>query len=899
MDSPGAPVRTTCPYCGVGCGVLASPDGHGGTRIEGDRDHPANFGRLCSKGSALGETLGFDGRLLHPMLRDSEGAMVRATWDAALDRVATGFRDTIDRHGPEAIAFYVSGQMLIEDYYVANKLMKGFLGSPNIDTNSRLCMASAVAGHKRAFGTDTVPGCYEDLDEADLLVLVGSNAAWCHPVLYQRMVRNKRERGARIVVIDPRRTPTAEDADLVLQIAPGTDSVLFSGLLAQLAERGALDRAFIRDHTNGFSEALARARHIAPDLDAIAQECGIAAGDIIRFFDWFCATEKVVTLFSQGVNQSVQGTDKVDAIINCHLAANRIGRPGMGPFSLTGQPNAMGGREVGGLANQLAAHMGFDADSVDRVRRFWNAPLIADREGLKAVDLFDAIGAGRIKALWVMATNPAVSLPRADAVRGVLAKLDLLVVSEVVDANDTIGAGPHVLLPAAAWGEKDGTVTNSERRISRQRSFLEPPGEAKPDWWIVAQVAKRLGFAKAFDYRYPADIFREHAQLSAFENNGTRDFDLDGLTEISPDAYWELAPVQWPVREQPTIGQPRLFADGCFFTPDGRASFISVAKPEAAAAPDKHHPYVLNTGRVRDHWHTMTRTGKSPRLSAHAEEPFVEVHPDDAAAVGLNDGALASVSSLHGSAILRVRCSDGQRRGELFAPIHWNDATASHARIGALVHQACDPYSGQPDMKATPVRIAPAAFSLQGFLLSQGRVALPKDFWWARVTIAGGAAYRFAANAPAQTWAEQARALLGDGGPIIEFHDDTQETYRAARIRGGRLEACLYLTAGHGALPGWDWLKRQLVAAKLDASARRALLAGRPPAGMADTGPMVCACFGVGLVAIQKLIANGAAVSVEEVGRHLKAGTNCGSCQPEIKKLIAATNGAKVLEAAT
>ncbi len=444
----------------------------------------------------------------------------------------------------------------------------------------------------------------------------------------------------------------------------------------------------------------------------------------------------------------------------------------------------MGGREVGGLSNQLAAHMGFEPESVDRVRRFWNAPGIADHEGLKAVDLFDAIAAGRIKALWVMGTNPAVSLPRADAARAGLAKLDLFVVSEVVASNDTIGAGPHVLLPATAWGEKDGTVTNSERRISRQRSFLEPPGEAMPDWWIVSEVAKHLGFARAFDYRYPADIFREHACLSAFENNGTRDFDLSGLSDITPDGYRDLAPVQWPVRGQPNIGQQRLFTDGAFFTPDGRANVISVAKPAMAELPDKHYPLLLNTGRVRDQWHTMTRTGKSPRLGAHVEEPFVEepfveVHPEDAAEAGLVDRGFASVSSLHGTVVLRVRFSGDQRRGELFAPIHWNDETASDARVGALVHQACDPYSGQPDLKATPARIAPATFTLQGFLLSRHSISLPKGFWWSRTTIEGGTALRFAANTPGSTLGAQARGLLGEDGAIVEFHDTTHASYQA------------------------------------------------------------------------------------------------------------------------
>ena len=425
------------------------------------------------------------------------------------------------------------GQLLTEYYYVANKLMKGFIGSANVDTNSRLCMASSVAGHRRAFGSDTVPGCYEDLDEADLLVLVGSNAAWCHPVLCQRMVQAREKRGARIVTIDVRSTATTESADLALTIEPGMDAVLFCGLLVHLADNRFIDHAFAGAHTEGFEAALAAARRIAPDLATVAKKCGAASTDIAALFDLWAATDRVATLYSQGVNQSWQGTDKVNAIINCHIATGRIGSPGAGPFSLTGQPNAMGGREVGGLANQLAAHMGFSPAEIDRVGRFWGAPRMAQHEGLKAVAMFEAIARGGIKALWIMATNPAVSLPRANQVRAALTSLDLLVISDNVCSTDTIGAGPHVLLPAAAWGEKDRTVTNSERRISRQRTFAPPAGEAKPDWWAVSEVAKRMGFGAAFDYTGPAAIFREHAALSAFENNGTRDFDLGGLAGLS------------------------------------------------------------------------------------------------------------------------------------------------------------------------------------------------------------------------------------------------------------------------------------------------------------------------------------------------------------------------------
>jgi len=621
-------VRTTCPYCGVGCGVLARPDGRGGVAIEGDPDHPANKGRLCSKGSALGETVGLDGRLLQPLVGGR-----RASWDEALDAVASGLARVAAEHGPDAIAFYLSGQLLTEDYYVANKLMKGFIGSAHVDTNSRLCMSSSVAGHKRAFGSDTVPGSYEDLDEADLLVLVGSNTAWCHPILFRRMLDNRATRGAKIVVIDPRRTTTGEEADLFLPIRPGSDTVLFSGLLVHLADEGALDLAYLAAHTSGSEDALARAREIAPGLSATCQATGLPVTDLAAFYHLFRKTGRAVTCYSQGVNQSAQGTDKVGAIINCHLATGRIGRPGMGPFSLTGQPNAMGGREVGGMANMLAAHMGFSPPEVDRVRRFWTAPHMVEAEGLKAVALFDAIEAGRIKALWVMATNPLVSMPEADRVAAALTKLDLFIVSENVASNDTVAAGAHILLPAAAWGEKDGTVTNSERRITRQRPFMPLPGEARPDWWIVSETAQRLGFGDAFPYRSAADIFREHAALTAFENEGTRDLDLGGLAALSDQGYAALAPVQWPAPRAGN-GTPRLFAEGGFFAAAGRASLISPESPQLAAPVSDAYPLLLNTGRVRDQWHTMTRTGKSPRLGSHRAVPFVEVHPPTASALG-------------------------------------------------------------------------------------------------------------------------------------------------------------------------------------------------------------------------------------------------------------------------
>ena len=873
---------TACPYCGVGCGVLATPDGRGGAAISGDPSHPANFGRLCSKGSALGETLGLENRLLYPMIRCSNGVMERIAWSDALDHVAHRLSHIVARDGPNAVAFYLSGQLLTEDYYVANKLMKGFIGSANVDTNSRLCMASSVAGHRRAFGADTVPGVYEDLDEADLLVLVGSNAAWCHPVLFQRMIANKQRRGARIVVIDPRKTDTTEDADLFLGLKPGTDTALFSGLLVHLADHGALDRDYIERYTSGFEESLSRARAIAGSVAETALATGLAEQDVAAFFQLFAATPRVVTLYSQGVNQSAQGTDKVNAIVNCHLATGRIGKIGASPFSLTGQPNAMGGREVGGLANQLAAHMNFTPPDIDRVRRFWKAPRIATHEGLKAVQMFEAIGRGEIKALWVMGTNPVVSLPDADAARAALKKLELFVISENVLSNDTVGAGAHVLFPALAWGEKSGTVTNSERRISRQRAFLSAPGEARPDWWIVSEVAKRLGFGAAFDYGSAAAIFREHASLSAFENNGSRDFDIGGLSSMSDEAFDAMSPVLWPHRSDET-GQQRFFAGGKFFTADGKGRFVAPERPVLRTEVNEGRPLRLNTGRIRDQWHTMTRTGMSPRLGAHLPEPFVEVHPDDAARYGLADGSFARVTTDHGQCTLKVVVSPRQQRGMLFAPIHWSEDNASAARVGALVAPITDPFSGQPEAKATPASILPYEYVFRGFVLSRKPLKLPDHAWWARATVGGGLGYLIADNADLKGWSSWLRAVAGE--ELAEYSDFSGGVYRGASFTGDAIETCLFLGPARDA-GDWGVVKELFAAGALTEDQRRLLLSGKPAQGLASAGPVVCACFGVGRNTICDAIAEGAR-SAAELGLRLKAGTNCGSCIPELKRLIA------------
>jgi assimilatory nitrate reductase catalytic subunit len=875
--------RTACPYCGVGCGVLATPDGNGGAAIAGDPDHPANLGRLCSKGSALGETLGLEDRLLHPMIR-CKGVLERVAWSDALDHVAHRLQHIIARDGADSVAFYLSGQMLTEDYYVANKLMKGFIGSANVDTNSRLCMASTVAGHRRAFGADTVPGCYEDLDEADLLILVGSNAAWCHPVLFQRMVANRQKRGARMVVIDPRRTDTAEDAELFLGVKPGTDTALFSGLLVHLADSGVLDADYIKDHTSGFDDALARARSIAGSAAATALATGLSEADVVAFFQMFQETPRVVTLYSQGVNQSAQGTDKVNAILNCHLATGRIGKKGASPFSLTGQPNAMGGREVGGLANQLAAHMGFTPPDIDRVRRFWMAPRITTHEGLKAVQMFEAIARGQIKALWVIGTNPAVSLPDANAAREALKKLELFVVSENVRSNDTVDAGPHVLLPAHAWGEKSGTVTNSERRISRQRAFLKPAGEAKPDWWILSEVAKRLGFGAAFNFNSAADVFREHAALSAFENNGNRDFDIGALQSLSDESFDTMEPVLWPLREG-EASQQRFFADGRFYANDRKARFIAPEVPALRTETHAGRPLRLNTGRIRDQWHTMTRTGLSQRLGAHLPEPFVEIHPEDASKFGVIDDGFARVTTDYGQCLLKVVVSARAQRGTLFAPIHWSEANASTARVGALVAPFTDPFSGQPESKATPVSIVPYEYVFRGFMLSRKQLALPPNLWWARATVAGGYGYLFADNADLARWPSWLKQVAGDD--LAEYHDFGGGVYRAASFAGERLETCLFVGPARDA-GDWNVVKGLFAADRLTDDQRRMLLSGRSSEGLASTGPIVCACFGVGRNTICDAIAAGAHTAAE-IGARLKAGTNCGSCIPELKRLIAQT----------
>lgn len=821
------------------------------------------------KGATLAQTLDDSARLTVPMIGGRP-----AEWDEALDLVAARFADIIAKHGPESVAFYGSGQFLTEDYYVANKLMKGFIGSANIDTNSRMCMSSTVAGHMRAFGEDVVPGCYEDIDEADLLVFVGANSAWCHPVLFERALAAREVRGAKIVVIDPRATATSALADLHLAIRPDGDVALFNLLLATLHRRGLTNAKFIAAHTAGFEEAVALASEQP-------HEIGVPGEKLQLFLDWFCKTRHVVTLFSQGVNQSVCGTDKVNAIINVHLATGRLGKPGMGPFSLTGQPNAMGGREVGGLANLLAAHLKFD-DAGDRalLKEFWGAPRLAEKPGLKAVELFDAVRDGRVKAIWIAATNPAESLPRSERVRAALEACPFVVVADCWPTETTRLA--NVVLPAAGWGEKDGTVTNSERRISRQRPFRAAPGQAKPDWWMFAELGKRMGGGDAFRFSTPAEIFREHAALSGFKNNGARVFDIGALAALSDAEYDAMAPVQWPV------GAARVFGDGVFYTPDGRARFVAVAAAPAQKR-DSAFPFVLNTGRLRDQWHTMTRTGFVPQLMESAGEANFAVSPADAEALGVSEGDLVRVTTRHASAVLPAAITGAQRDGEIFAAIHWTGAHSGAGSISRLMGAERDPHSGQPSTKYEPAAVQALPALWHGVMQTVNHPNPAGQFHFARVPVKGGMQrFRLAGWKPlpaGEALSDWAARLCGADADAerVEFADAGRGVYRLGILRGQRLLASLFIARQRQSLP-----RDEAVGALFEVANwpdRAGILRASAAVGPAR-GRVVCVCHGITEPAIRAAIAAQGLRDVAAVGRALKAGTNCGSCKGELAVML-------------
>lgn len=861
-------MKTTCPYCGVGCGLSVN-----GRAITGDQSHPANHGKLCVKGANLAPTLDDTARLMHPVIGGSI-----AGWDEALDLIAAKFASTIAQYGPDSVAIYGSGQFLTEDYYVANKLMKGFIGSANIDTNSRLCMASTVAGHIRAFGEDVVPGTYDDIDQAELLVFVGANAAWCHPVLFERALAARIARGTKIVVIDPRKTATAALADLHLPLRPDGDIALFQQLLSHLAATGGIDASYVAAHTEGFIEALALAQTNHDDL-------GIDAASLTTFFTWFAKTPRTVTLFSQGVNQSVTGTDKVNAIINVHLATGRIGKPGMGPFSLTGQPNAMGGREVGGLANQLAAHLQFD-DAADRalLTEFWAAPNLAKQPGLKAIEMFDAVLSGKIKAIWIAATNPAESLPRSERIRAALEACPFVVVADCWPTETTRLA--NVILPAAGWSEKDGTVTNSERTISRQRAFRAAPGAAKPDWWMFAEIGKRLGHAPAFSYTSSAEIFREHAALSGHKNNGARLFDISRLAYLSDEDYDALNPVQWP-QPQNAPPQARLFANGGFATPDKKARFITVAAP-APTQPVASFPFILNTGRLRDQWHTMTRTGFVPALMASAGAANFAISPIDAERLKITEGDLLRLTTRHGSAILPAAITTGQRRGEIFAAMHWTRAHSNAGTVSRLIGPARDPHSGQPGMKQEPVAVQVLPTLWHGILQSRVCPIPAGQFVSARIPLPGGlhrvALAGWKTLPPANDISDWGAKICGADADDerIEMSDPARSLYRLGIMRAGRLIACLFIARSPAGLPQPGALSALFVTRDIN---RIAILRGGTATGI-PAGRVICVCHNVTETTIRSAIKANNLTTIAGIGVACKAGTNCGSCKGELAEFL-------------
>ena len=884
--SPQKIVNTTCCYCGVGCGVSATVENNTITSVKGDKQHPANEGRLCVKGSALHETQNFSNRLQQPLINGKP-----SSWEEAIELGAGKFKQVVDQYGPDAVAIYLSGQLLTEDYYIANKLMKGFIGTANVDTNSRLCMASAVVAHKRAFGEDLVPGCYDDLEQSDLLILVGSNMAYTHPVVYQRIVKAKKRRPEMtVVVLDPRRTPTCDIADIHLSLRPGADAFFFNGLLSYLADNNHLDTHFIEQHCNQFEQTLAAAKTQVGSTAQAAIMCDLNEGDLARVYQLFAQKQKAVTVFSQGINQSSSGVDKGNAIINCHLATGKIGKPGATPFSITGQPNAMGGREVGGLANQLAAHMNYgDAAALDKVKRFWDAPRMAENEGLKAVDMFQAIHDGKIKAVWIMATNPVVTMPDADFVREALRRCEMVIVSECVANTDT-AVEADIVFPATTWGEKSGTVTNSERCISLQKGFLEAPGDTKNDWQIIMEFAKKMGFNEGFNYTSAADIFREHAALSGFENNGERAFNISALENLSDYDYFNLPPTYWPIVKGETTGKRRLFEDDKFFTDNGKANFIPVVA-QFPKKPPQAGQLIMNTGRIRDQWHTMGRTGSSAKLVGHTDEPYIDIHPSDAKKLGLNNGDIALLENRNSRFLGRVSITDSVRRGETFVPMHWNNQFSASARADALVNSITDPLCGQPEFKHTPVSVKPFNAAWQGFLLTCEDIT-PKSEYWSKILLGTGFKYRLADREQPENWQTWIREQFPHVEQWSEVLDSRQQHYRALGFIEDKMVVALTCSIENQQKQENSWLESHL--GKLCDSANRfTLLAGAPANATEDTGKAICSCFQTGENTIIKAI-EGGCDTIEKLGEKLKCGTNCGSCVPELNALIQNTTPVKI-----
>jgi assimilatory nitrate reductase catalytic subunit len=921
-----AETRSTCPYCGVGCGVVIESDGAQITGVRGDPDHPANFGRLCTKGSTLHltatATVTRQTRLLQPMQRAARGAEpAPVAWNVALEGAVDKFAQVICDHGPDAVGFYVSGQLLTEDYYVFNKLAKGLIGTNNIDTNSRLCMSSAVAGYKQTLGADAPPACYDDLKHAECLFIVGSNAAWAHPILFRRIEDAKAANpGMKIIVADPRRTDTVEIADLFLPIQPGTDVMLFNGLLHLMLWEGWTDNRYIAAHTSGFDALKTTVRECTPDK--VAQICGISKEDLLTAARMFATSPATLSLYCQGLNQSSSGTAKNAALINLHLATGQIGKPGAGPFSLTGQPNAMGGREVGGLANLLSAHRDL-ANPAHRaeVAALWNLPSVPEKPGKTAVEMFQAAADGEIRALWIACTNPAQSMPDQATVRRALERAEFVVVQEAFSTTSTC-AFADLLLPATTWGEKEGTVTNSERRISRVRPAVAAPGEARHDWSIAVDFAHRLEqrlgrTATLFPYGSAEQVWNEHR-----ESTRGRDLDITGLSY----AMLETAgPQQWPLKEGETTGRARLYEDGVFPTPDGRARFVDTVYKPVAEAREARYPFSLNTGRLRDQWHGMSRTGTVGRLFGHVAEPVVQMNAQDMARRLLKDGDLVHLTSKRGSILLPARASAEIGLSQAFVAMHWGEEYLSGcsstgtplAGINALTTPAYCPTSKQPELKHTPVKILKAELPWSllamawlppdaAFAAQQALKPLMAMFPFATcVPFSGntpgeersGILFRAAAHdTPDDSLVDRIEGVLGLGASdALRYADRRRGQRRVARLvrrADGNAGLEAFLLGGDTSAEAWiGTLLREEIPAQ---TYGRLLLSpgARAPVAVQSRGQTVCTCFNVTDLAIQAELGRCSGTPEERLASlqgALKCGTNCGSCLPELKRMVRAT----------
>ena len=931
--------RSTCPYCGVGCGVIIESDGPQITGVRGDPDHPANNGRLCTKGSTLHLTaspaITRQTRLLQPLQRLQRGqAPVAIGWDMALDRVGNEFGRIVREHGPDAVGFYISGQLLTEDYYVFNKLAKGLLGTNNVDTNSRLCMSSAVAGYKATLGADAPPACYDDVNHAQCLFIVGSNAAYAHPILFRRIEAAKQKNPAmKVIVADPRRTDTAELADLYLPLLPGTDVMLFHGLLHIMLWEGWTDAAYIAAHTNGFDQLKALVRDCTPDL--VAQTCGLRKDDLFTAAQWFAGLDgqgfahrqPTLSLYCQGLNQSSSGTAKNASLINLHLATGQIGKPGAGPFSLTGQPNAMGGREVGGLANLLSAHRDL-ANPAHRaeVAALWGVADVPSKPGKTAVEMFQAAADGEIKALWIACTNPAQSMPDQATVRRALQRAEFVVVQEAFATAATCDFA-DLLLPATTWGEKEGTVTNSERRISRVRAAVPPAGEARHDWRIAVDVARRLevqlrpGQPSLFPYENPEAIWNEHRA-------STRGRDLD-ITGLSYAKLESKGPQFWPLREGETTGKARLYEDGIFPTADGKARFAALPYQPVAEPRESRFPFSLTTGRLRDHWHGMTRTGTLGRLFGHVAEPCVQMNPQDLERRGLKDGDLVHVTSKRGAIVLPVQGSRTVHTTQAFIAMHWGPEYLSGrssqgeplAGVNALTTSAYCPTSKQPELKHAAVKILkaelpwtllgvawlPEASALTALTaLAELRALMPAFDFASCVPFSNGAPleaargrertgvlFRAAAHdAPEPALIERIEALLGLGTTdTLRYVDKRRQQRRSARLQraGDEITLDAFLFAGDTSAESWI---RTLLQDELPAGryGRLLLMPGAAaPVAVVAKSPQVCTCFNVGEDAIRGALPRCAGTEDQRLAglqSKLKCGTHCGSCIPELRRLV-------------